>query len=103
MVQTKAAEALGKIGEPAVKPLIEALKHERTQFYAAEALGKIGDARAVKPLLQALKFCITDASRMLAKIGKPAVIPLMQALKDKDRYVRKAAEAALKKIRAKKS
>jgi HEAT repeat protein len=103
MVLTKAAEALGKIGEPAVKPLIEALKHERTKWYAAEALVKIGDARAVKPLLQALKFYITDAPRMLAKIGKPAVIPLMQALKDKDEDVRKAAEAALKKIRAKES
>ena len=53
----KAAEALGKIGEPAVDSLIRALQHEKAfvRMQAAEALGKIGDVRAVEPLTQALE------------------------------------------------
>jgi len=52
-----AVEALRRIGEPAVGPLIESLKDrdEDIRGGAANALGEIGDRRAVEPLIQALK------------------------------------------------
>ena len=55
-VRQAAAEALVKIGAPAVEPLIAALKDESfsVRQAAAEALGKIG-APAVEPLIAALK------------------------------------------------
>jgi len=56
-VRYNAALALGKIGKPAVEPLIAALKDKdsRVRYSAAWALGKIGDKRAVEPLIAALK------------------------------------------------
>jgi hypothetical protein len=44
------------LGEPAVKPLINYLKHpdKWARLMAAAALGKIGDTTAVEPLQQAL-------------------------------------------------
>jgi len=55
-VRWAAAWALGRIGEPAVEPLIEALKKDKeVRKAAAWALGEIGDARAVEPLIEALK------------------------------------------------
>ena len=53
----ESAEALGKIGRPAVEPLIAALKDRNSDVrrYAAWALGEIGDARVVVPLIGALK------------------------------------------------
>ncbi|MBU0701595.1 HEAT repeat domain-containing protein [bacterium] len=56
-VRSNAAEALVKIGTSAVEPLLAALKDEKSdaRWYAVEALGKIKDARAVKPLIAALK------------------------------------------------
>ena len=74
-VREVAAKALGKIGEPAVKPLINALKDEDEDVVreAVCALGKIGDARAVEPLIQALKheneYVIREAVCALGKIG----------------------------------
>ncbi len=55
-VRSSAAEALGKIGEPAVKPLIERLGNEywHVRSSAAYALGNIGDTRAVEPLILSL-------------------------------------------------
>jgi len=51
-----AARALVRIGEPAVKPLIEALIDEDTDIRApaAEVLGEIRDPRAVQPLIGSL-------------------------------------------------
>ena len=51
-----AADALAKIGAPAVEPLIASLKNWKVSEVAAEMLGKIGDARAVEPLID----CLTD-------------------------------------------
>ncbi|GAG35765.1 unnamed protein product, partial [marine sediment metagenome] len=52
-----AIEALGKIGEPALEPLIQALKDEdsQTRRWVVRVLGEIGDKRAVEPLIAALK------------------------------------------------
>ena len=54
----EATKALGKIGEPAVEPLINALIYGDSGVQrrgAANALRQIGDARAVEPLIAALK------------------------------------------------
>ena len=49
-------ESLVKIGEPAVEPLINALKDKDSfvRWKATGALVKIGDERAVEPLINAL-------------------------------------------------
>jgi len=51
------AEALAKIGEPAVEPLINAIKDEDkyVRSFVAIALANIKDERAVKPLINDLK------------------------------------------------
>jgi len=85
-----------------VNGLIKALKDSDRWIRraAAEALGGIGDARAVEPLIQALKDRDVDvrkaAANALGKFGKPAVRPLIRALKDMD--VRKAAAGVLQKL-----
>ena len=113
-VRTGAAEALRKIGEPAVDPLIKALKDEKSDVrtVAAECLGEIGDARAVEPLIQALKhkdaassvFVVEEdgalvpsggSAKGLSLIGEPAVEPLIQALKDENPSLRASAALAL--------
>ena len=72
-VRRTAALALGKIGEPAVEPLIAALKDSDD--------------------------CVRrEATEALGKIGEPAVEPLIAALKDSDDYVRREAAEALGKI-----
>jgi hypothetical protein len=102
-------KTLGKIGEPAVEPLIQALKNEHWSVRegAAEALGEIGSTRAVEPLIQALKdedsyedsYVRRKAARALGEIRSTrAVEPLIQALKDEDWCVRQEAAEALGKI-----
>jgi len=95
MVQTEVAWALRQIREPAVKPLIKALKDEVSdvRMRAAEALGKI--AWQPKDDIEKAYYLIAKKQwEELVKLGKPAVEPLIEALKDKDKYVRsKVAEA----------
>jgi len=103
-VRNAAEEALLKIGEPAVEPLIRVLEHERwgVRRAAAYVLGYIGDGRAVEPLIKALKDEDEDvrysAACALGEIGdRRAVEPLIEALSDEDEYehVRMAAAEAL--------
>jgi len=55
-IRIAAAETLGQIGDArAVEPLITALKDTGVRYASAYALGKIGDARAIEPLLTAIK------------------------------------------------
>jgi len=102
-VRPEAADALVKLGTPAVEPLVAALKESDKDAgrCAAEALGKIGDVRAVEPLIAALKDSemIEAAADALGKIdGARAVEPLIAALKDSDDHVRWAAAKALAEI-----
>ena len=104
-VRKAAAEALVKIGAPAVEPLIAALKDSNWMVpkAAAEALGQIGDARAVEPLIAALKdsdwWLRRAAAEALKQIGDArAVEPLIAALKDSDSGVRRPAAEALDKM-----
>ena len=70
---------------------------------AAEALGEIGDARAVEPLIAALKDGDWDvrqfAAKALGKIGDArAVEPLIATLKDSNKDVCKKAADALDEV-----
>ncbi len=99
-----AARVLIEFGDPAVEPLINALKNENyiIRQQAAMLLGKIGDTRAVEPLISAFKdvnvYVASYASNALVKIGEPAVEPLIAALQDEDWQVRVLAARALGKI-----
>lgn len=101
-VQLIAAEALVKMH--AVVTLIEALGTGHSGVpYAAEALGELKDARAVAPLIKALKDSqrlVRDAAaHALGKLGDAlAVEPLINALEDNEWSVRYAAARALGKL-----
>jgi HEAT repeat protein len=104
-VVERAAEALGKIGEPAVDALVAALKDNNTSVRrdAASALGKMKDARAVEPLITALADSDPnvrrDVAEALGMIGDArAVEPLIAAFEDSDDQVRNYATEALVKF-----
>jgi hypothetical protein len=71
-----AADALIKIGKPAVEPLIELLKseHSKTRKFAAYALGKIGDREAF-PALEAL-FNDSRESDLVREVAGRALLRL---------------------------
>jgi HEAT repeat protein len=104
-VRWKAAEALSKIGAPAVDGLIEALQHhdDDVRWKAAIALGEIGDPRGVEPLIALLcdkdRFVKSRAAYALGLIGEMAVDPLIHALREGDGNLRWGAAIALGKIR----
>ncbi|MGD0078568.1 MAG: HEAT repeat domain-containing protein [Sedimentisphaerales bacterium] len=102
------AEALGKLGKKAVKPLIIHLKDMKdknsyVRMYAAEALGNLGDQNAVEPLISCLKnkneyeFVRMSAAAAIGKLGDPnAIEPLIACLEDQ--HSCKYAAEALAKI-----
>ncbi len=95
-----AAEALRRIGEPAVAPLMEALSDADVyvRMCAARALGQLGDEPTIRPLIEAAAsnfavwFCTTEA---LKEIGKPALEPLVEALSDGNMYMQLYAAETL--------
>jgi chaperonin cofactor prefoldin len=103
--RVNAIVALGKIGEPAVEPLIRALKDENddVRAHAAYALGKIGKP-AIEPLIRALKDENEDVRRMavvaLGEMGDARAREyLSQAMTDESETVREIAKAALERIK----
>ncbi len=77
-------------------------KREDTRFEAALRLGELRDPRAVEPLIDALR---DDADNVrhaawsaLLKIGAPALEPLRNAARDRDRGVQRQATATLELI-----
>jgi len=104
-VRWKAAEALSKLGSPAVPALIGALRHDDddVRWKAALALGEIGDPQAIEPLILLLcdkdRFVKSHAALALGVIGDPAVDPLLRALREGDGNLRWGAAIALGKIR----
>lgn len=104
-VRWKAAEALARIGEPAVIPLTGALHHpdEDVRWKAAIALGEIGDDRAIPPLIELLgdsdRFVQSRAAYALGEFGARATPLLCLALATGNPSVRRGAVLALQKIR----
>ncbi|MCF8051858.1 MAG: protein kinase [Desulfobacterales bacterium] len=91
----EAADALGSIGEPAVEPLIEALKREDStaRKRAIEALMRIGDVRSVEPFIAALKDKDSGvrnrAAIGLTRAGHTSAVelePLIAGLKDEPEF-----------------
>ena len=104
-VRWKAAEALSKIGNPAVEPLIATLQYpdDDVRWKAAIALGGIGNPDAIEPLILLLsdedRFVKSRAAHALSMIGKPAVGRLISELKHGDPDKRWGAALALGKIK----
>jgi HEAT repeat protein len=105
-IQWHAADALGSLGPDAIPSLVNALNDRsvNTRVGAIEALAAIRDTRAVDPLA----FLLTSeensetrwaAALALGEIGdKKSISNLIQALHDKDRYVRYGAAKALEQL-----
>lgn len=106
-------DILFRIGEPAVRPLVDALPDEalrtdttRGARLACGILGRIGDARAVDALVAIhehddwkLRAAVAGA---LGGIGDPrAARALVALLRDENEIVRKSAAAALTQIERK--
>lgn len=103
-IRWKAAEALARVGPPAVPRLIQALGHpdEDVRWKAAVTLGEIGDPRGVVPLIGLLsdqdRFVRSRAAYALGLIGRPAIPALSEALSGGTVDVRRGIVAALGKI-----
>jgi HEAT repeat protein len=115
-VRQKTADALGKLGPPAVAPLIACLdeKDPSVRCLAATALGQTHDTRAVTPLIAHLVDLsgkdTTDEENSagvnvheslinaLAELGKPAIQPLTERLKDTNVHVQEDAADVLNRL-----
>jgi HEAT repeat protein/energy-coupling factor transporter ATP-binding protein EcfA2 len=103
MIASQVTKALVAIAEPAVKPLIRALRDQDSEVRqrAVWALVQLREL-AVEPLISALQdkdsWVRQKAVEALERIGEPAVKPLIGALQDKDSRVRRRAAEALEKI-----
>lgn len=95
-----------KLGKAAVEPLITALNEsdsdvrDRVALVLAEIV-EIGDTRVVEPLIAVLKgsqYAQMRAAKALEKIGKAAVEPLINTLKDSSKEVRARVCLALGRI-----
>lgn len=100
-VRWSAADALAKIGTPAIPALIKVFKNERlnARLWAARALGKMG-IPALPALLAALKDDAPEIRQgaviALENVGHSSAVPfIIEALKDADEWVRSDAAIAL--------
>ena len=100
----RAAEALGKIGEPAIKPLASALTEERWEvrsniILALEKIGQPATHVFQEAMIDQDWFVRATAVRALGQIRDPrAVKSLINVLSDEDWFVRERAAEALSKI-----
>jgi len=115
-VRQKASEALGKLGPPAVEPLMTCLdeKDPSVSSLAATALGQTHDARAIAPLITHMAALagqntsdeensagvnVHDSLRnALVDVGEPAIKPLLECLKDPNVHVQEDAADALNQL-----
>jgi HEAT repeat protein len=95
---------IGRIGAPAVEPLIAALKdeHWRVRETAVWALAKIAGASAKEHLGAALRdsniMVRENAARGLARIGAPAAAILIAASQDTDANIRKSVAEGIQDL-----
>lgn len=97
------ANALGKIGVPAIAPLIAVIKNKGTRTPCTTALKEIREPQAVVPLIRALKDADPNirghVAYTLGKIGDTRTIdPLVSLLNDSDEQVVINATRALRDI-----
>lgn len=104
-LQAATAKALGKVGLPALSPLIDCLrnKDDLVKLHAARSLGQIGSPVAVNDLIRLLNHrsprIRSEVVWALGQIRSPlAVTPLAQKLTDPDISVQSSAVQALKMI-----
>ena len=104
-VQVAAVEALQRIGQPAIGPLISALATGSAGIKqrAAEVLSRMNGTDAAGPLIGVLEGSNADAAAWaavaLGQIGDPrAVPPLIAALDSESQALRRASVKALKKF-----
>jgi HEAT repeat protein/protein-S-isoprenylcysteine O-methyltransferase Ste14 len=102
----QAADLLGRMGEPAVGPLLALLmdKDANVRGYSAGALGGTKSERAVSPLIALLddgdSYVRRSAVESLGRTGSPlAVQPLIKALQGRTKEVASYAARALGQIR----
>ncbi len=87
--------------DESIDPLISALSNRKKniRLNSAKILGLINDSKAIDPLIASLrdnnKLVRREASTALSRFGEPAVLPLIDVLKDEDWRVRGAAAWAL--------
>ncbi|MFQ5645314.1 MAG: HEAT repeat domain-containing protein [bacterium] len=100
----KALTILGKRSEPAV-PFLIGILSDNDWFVRKEAawiLGRLEDPRAIEPLIRLLneknRYVTGEAVEALTKIGRPAVTPLLAALKYKNVDIRKNVVTVLGNI-----
>ena len=104
-VRRVAASALQRIGTPAIKPLMTALRN-RNQAIREESvfvLGTMDTPEVVSQLIDAMRDQDRDVRRYatfaLGKLNSPEALPLLiKALRDEDQHVRRAAEYVLQKM-----
>ena len=112
-VTENAISALGEIGDRrATKPLTAIMKRHqserpnddtwRVQGYAERALKRLKDPASIGPLIQIMRDPKSrsqhDAANILVEIGEPAVLPLLDELKDRTSPARVLAALALGRI-----
>jgi len=101
-----AKEALEEIGEPAVEPLIEAVKSydNDVKHNAIEALGVIGDERAVEPMKVIILYDRTYTAINIIGRGGPrrpyrAAIIALQSMANGNNEASKALHYAVENVR----
>jgi len=105
-IQWRAADALGTLGQDAVPALLKSLDHRsiNTRVGAVEALAAVSDARAIDPLVTLLESEEIGEVRWAAALAlgeiraTRSIPPLVQSLRDMDRYVRYGAAKALEQL-----
>lgn len=102
----EAAKALGKIGQPAVKPLLVALKNSNNDIVilAIKTLGSIKHNSSIKALVSFLsnkdKRVRLEAANSLSRFRNPWITDyLLATLKNKNTVVRSTALYALGKLK----
>jgi len=105
-IQWQAAEALGRMGEPASRELISRTYNlnRDVRIGAVEVLGEMREKQAIPKLTTLLRNDESSEVRFasavaLGETGDPAVIPeLVKALRDPDKYVRYGVALALDEL-----
>jgi HEAT repeat protein len=103
-IRKLAVQVSRKIGLPAIKSLIQALKDEDAtiRMETAKTLGLIGDIKAIDPLIQTLTdddhSVREESMEALRKIGVPSIDALSKVLKDRNNQARKHAVQILGEI-----